>query len=80
MNPIYEIQASVTSATQEEGIKLTADWPLVWLQAPDSTTILRRLSPNESLPALAEPVQRLELGGYNRPELRLGDRVIVQLF
>jgi hypothetical protein len=80
MKHMYEIEAIVTSATEKEGIKLTANWPVVWLQAPDSTTIMRKLLPNESLPALSEPTERLELGGYNRPELRLGDRVMVQLF
>jgi hypothetical protein len=80
MNPMYEIAATVTTANEKEGVKLTADWPLAWLQGNGSTTILRKLLPNEISPALSEPVQRLEIGGYNRTELRLGDRVIVRLF
>jgi hypothetical protein len=80
MRPMYEIAATVTTANEEVGVKLTADWPLAWLQGNGSTTIVRKLSPSETLSSLSEPVQRLEIGGYNRPELHLGDRVVVQLF
>jgi hypothetical protein len=80
MEPMYEIAATVTTTTEKEGIKLTADWPLAWLQGNGSTTILRKIIPTEISPALSEPLQRLEIGGYNRNEFQIGDRVIVQLF
>lgn len=63
---MYEIEATVTTATPTE-LKLTANCPLVWLQASGpgfalgSTEIARQLEPGETLEPLHEPVQKLEL-------------------
>jgi hypothetical protein len=81
MSFICDIEAFVTTATPTE-LKLTGNWPLVWLQAPQSTQILRKLLPGKSLESPAGPFQRMEIGG-NRgawPKLQLGDRVIVRCF
>jgi hypothetical protein len=40
---MYDIEATVTTATPTE-LKLTASWPLDWLQAPNSIEIQRKLS------------------------------------
>jgi hypothetical protein len=75
-----DVEATVTSETDTE-LKLTANWPLVWLQAPGSTTILRKLSPGEFFENPEGPFQRQEIGAYHpRPDLHLGDRIIVQLY
>jgi len=39
---MYEIEVIVTTFTRTE-LKMTANWPLVWLQAPGSIEILRKL-------------------------------------
>ena len=39
---MYEMEVTVTTYTPEE-LKLTADWPLIWLQAPGAIEILRKL-------------------------------------
>jgi hypothetical protein len=44
--PMYEIEVIVTTLTRTE-LKLTADWPLFWLQLPGSIEILRKLLPRE---------------------------------
>jgi hypothetical protein len=75
-----EVEATVTTATATE-LKLTANWPLVWLQAPGSTTIVRKLSPGEVFENRDGPFQRSEIGGYiARRDLKLGDRVIVECY
>jgi hypothetical protein len=75
-----DIEATVTTATATE-MKLTANRPLVWLQAVGSTTILRKLWRGEVFENLEGPFQRQEIGGYQaRPDYRLGDRVIVRLY
>jgi hypothetical protein len=40
---MYDIEATVMTATPTE-LKLTASWPLDWLQAPNSIEIQRKLS------------------------------------
>ena len=58
---MYYIEAIVTVATPTE-LKLKANWPLVWLQAPDSIEIQRQLLAGETWgPQLAESVQQIEL-------------------
>ena len=46
---MYEIEVIVTTLTRME-LKLTANWPLVWMQAPGSIEILRKLLPGETVP------------------------------
>jgi hypothetical protein len=78
---MYEIEVTVTSSTRKE-LKVTADWPLIWLQAPGSIEILRKLFPGEIVPPLKESVKRSEFpvnGGF-RSNLQLGDRLIVVCF
>ena len=78
---MYEIEVTVTTYTPEE-LKLTADWPLIWLQAPGAIEILRKLFPGEIVPPLKEPVKRSEFP-FNqglRLDLQLGDRVLVRCF
>src|SRR5271166_6104587 len=50
---MYDIEATVTTATPTE-LKLTASWPLDWLQAPNSIEIQRKLSPDETLESWSE--------------------------
>jgi hypothetical protein len=75
-----EIEAIVTTVTANE-MKLTAKWPLVWLQICGSTTIVRKLLPGEVFENPEGPFQESEIGAYHpRPDLHLGDRVIVRLY
>ena len=75
-----KVEATVTAA-EEKGIKLTADWPLVWLQAAGSTTIVRKLVAGEHFENPVGPSQRSELGGYQpRVGLQMGNRVVVELY
>jgi hypothetical protein len=75
-----KVEATVTTA-DEKGIKLTADWPLAWLQAPGSTTIVRKLIPGDHFENPVGPSQRSELGGYQpQVDLQMGDRVVVELY
>ena len=79
--PMYEIEVIVTTLTRTE-LKLTANWPLFWLQVPGSVEILRTLLPGEIVPPLNVSVKRLEFpvnGGF-RSNLQLGDRLIVRCF
>jgi hypothetical protein len=78
---MYDIEAIVTTSTPTE-LKLAANWPLEWLQAPGSTKIQRKLVPGETLEPYSGPVERSEIGG-NRglwPNLQLGDRVLIRCF
>jgi len=50
-SPMYEIEVTVTTYTPEE-LRLTADWPLIWLQALGSIEILRKLLPVEIVPSV----------------------------
>jgi hypothetical protein len=69
-------------ALTPEDLKLTADWPLIWLQAPGSIEILHKLSSGETVPPVNEPVRRSEfpLNQGLRLDLKLGDRVLVRCF
>ena len=78
---MYEIEVTVTTYTPEE-LKLTADWPLFWLEAPGSIEILHKLSPGETAPTLNESVKRSEfpVNQVLRSDLQFGDRVLVRCF
>ena len=78
---MYEIEVTVTTYTPEE-LKLTADWPLIWLQAPGAIEILRQLFPGEIVPPINESVKRSEFRFKQglRLDLQLGDRVLVRCF
>jgi hypothetical protein len=76
---MYDIEATVTKSTPSE-LKLTGNWPLDWLQAPEkSTEVIAELLPGQTEPPPSGPVQRLEILGNRalRPNLQLGDRVVV---
>jgi hypothetical protein len=74
-----DVEATVTTSTATK-LKLTAKWPMAWLQVGGSTTILHRLPAGEVFENPAGPYQEKEIGNYQpRPDLRLGDRVIVRL-
>jgi|SRR5580658_1832718 hypothetical protein len=78
---MFEIDATVTTSTPTE-LKLTANWPLIWLQNPGCMQIERNLLPNEIVPPLNSVVARSELS-IDRGllwDLRLGARVLVQCF
>jgi hypothetical protein len=76
---MYDTEAKITTDPLAE-LKMSADWPVIWLQDPGSVEILRKLLPDEILPALKKPVERFEfpilhaLGSH----LQLGDRIIVR--
>jgi hypothetical protein len=79
---MYNIEAIITTATPTE-LKFTANWPIDWLQAPEtSTEVLHKLLPGEILSPPSVPLQQMELLGNRafRPNLQLGDHVIVRCF
>ena len=79
---MFDIAATVTVATATE-LKLTADWPIRWLEAPGGYEIQRKVVLKEILPEFDGTVQRLEIAGGNRalwPKLCVGDHVIVRCF
>ena len=78
---MYEIEVTVTASTPTE-FKVTASWPLVWLQAPGSIEILRKLFPGEIVTPVTEPIKRLELPVIRTPQwdLQLGGRVMARCF
>jgi hypothetical protein len=76
------VEAVVTTATPTE-LKLTADWPMVWLQAVGSIEIERQLAPGEVFERPGpELTQRSTIGGNraNWPHLRVGDHVLVRCY
>jgi hypothetical protein len=78
---MYEIEVVVTTSTRTE-LKLTAAWPLIWLQEPGSIEIQRNLLPGEILPSPNESFKRSEFA-VNRGllwNLKLRDRVLVRCF
>jgi len=78
---MFEIDAIVTTSTGME-LKLTANWPLIWLQKPGCIQIERNLLPNEIVPPLNGIFERSEFA-VDRGllwDLRLGDRVLIQCF
>jgi hypothetical protein len=80
-SPMYELEVTVTTYTLEE-LKLTADWPLIWLQAPGSIEILHKLPRNEIVPPLNEPVKRSEfpVNQSLRLDFQIGDRLLARCF
>jgi hypothetical protein len=59
---MYEIEVTVTTYTPEE-LRLTADWPLIWLQAVD-------LPLDSAVPAYGRSAQQTELRRFRGPSLR----------
>ena len=55
---MYENEVTVTTSTRTQ-LKVTADWPLIWLQAPGPIEILRKLLPGEIVSPVKESVKRL---------------------
>ena len=78
---MYEIEVIVTTLTRTE-LRLTANWPLVWLQAPGSMEILRKLLPGENVPSINASAKRIEfpVNQSVRSNLQLGDRLIARCF
>jgi len=78
---MFDIEATVTVATPTE-LKLTADWPIRWLEALGGSEIQRKAVPNEKLPEFDGTVKRLEIAGNRAewPNLSVGDHVIVRCF
>ncbi len=78
---MYDIEAIVTTATPTE-LKVTGNWPLIWLQVLNSTEIQRKLSRGEVWEPPPGPVQRMEIAGNRAlwPNLQVGDHVIVHCF
>ena len=79
---MYDIEATVTKSTPTE-LKFTGDWPLDWLQEPEkSTEVIAELLPGQTEPPPSVPVPRLEISGNRalRPNLQLGDRVLIRCF
>jgi hypothetical protein len=70
---MYEIEATVTLLTPNE-LKLTANWPLRWLEASGSIEVQRKLEPGETLTAVKGLTQHSEVGIYQRawPNLAVG--------
>jgi hypothetical protein len=76
-------EAMVTE-TSPTVLKLTANWPIDWLQESAIRTmeILRELLHGEILEPPSVPTERAEIDG-NRvswPKLRVGSRVLVRCF
>jgi|HubBroStandDraft_6_1064221.scaffolds.fasta_scaffold202148_1 hypothetical protein len=78
---MFEIDATVTTSTRTE-LKLTANWPLIWLQKPGHIQIERNLLPSEVVAPFNSVIERAELS-VDRGllwDLRLGDRVLIHCF
>ena len=78
---MFDIEATVTVATPTE-LKLTADWPIRWLEALGGGEIQRKVAVKEILPEFDGTVKRLEIAGdpARWPNLCVGDHVIVRGF
>jgi hypothetical protein len=78
---MFDIEATVAVATPTE-LKLTADWPIRWLEALGGFEIQRKAVPKEILPEFDGTVKRLEIAGNRAqwPNLSVGDHVIVRCF
>ena len=78
---MFEIDATATTSTRTE-LKLTANWPLIWLRKPGRIHIERNLLPNEIVPPLNSFIERSELSVDRELlwNLQLGDRVLIQCF
>jgi len=78
---MFEIEAIVTRSTRTE-LKLTANWPLIWLRKPGCLEIERNLLAGEIVPPLKSFVERSELP-VDRGllwNLQLGDLALVRCF
>jgi hypothetical protein len=77
---MFDIEATVTVATPTE-LKLTADWPIRWLEALGDYEIQRKVALKEILPEFDGTVKRFEISGDQArwPNLCVGDHVIVRL-
>ena len=78
---MFDIEATVTAASPTE-LKLTADWPIRWLEASGGYEIQRKVVLQEILPEFDGTVKRLEIVGDRArwPKLCVGDHVIVRCF
>jgi hypothetical protein len=78
---MFDIEATVTVATPNE-LKLTADWPIRWLEAAGGFEIQSKVVLKEILPEFDGTVKRLEIAGNRTrwPNLCVGDQVIVRCF
>ena len=80
---MYDVEATVTE-TSPTVLKLTADWPVVWLRASGIRIIeiQRELLPSEILELPSVPTERAEVDGNraNWQRLRVGNRVLVRCF
>jgi hypothetical protein len=78
---MFDIEATVTVATPTE-LKLTADWPIRWLEALGGYEIQRKVAIKEILPEFDGTVKRLEIAGDRArwPNLCVGDHAIVRCF
>jgi hypothetical protein len=78
---MFDIEATVTVATPTE-LKVTADWPIRWLEATGGYEIQRKVVINEKMPEFDGTVKRLEIAGNRArwPNLCVGDHVIVRCF
>jgi hypothetical protein len=79
---MFDIEATVTVATPSE-LKLTADWPIHWLEAAGGFEIQRKVVvAKEILPEFDGTIKRLEIAGNRArwPNLCVGDHVIVRCF
>jgi hypothetical protein len=79
---MYDIEATVTKSSPTE-LKFTGDWPLDCLQAPEkSTEVIADLLLGQTEPPPSVTLQRLKIPGNrtSRPNLELGDRVLILCF
>jgi hypothetical protein len=78
---MFDIEATVTVATATE-LKVTADWPIRWLEATGGFDIQHKVVLKEILPEFDGTVKRLEIAADRArwPNLCVGDHVIVRCF
>jgi hypothetical protein len=78
---MFDIEATVTVGTATE-LKVTADWPIRWLEALGGFEIQRKVVSKEILPEFDGTVRRLEIAGDRArwPNLCVDDHVIVRCF
>jgi hypothetical protein len=80
---MYDVEATVTE-TAPSLLKLTADWPVDWLQETGIRTmeIMRQLLHGEFLELPWVTTQRAEIGGNraNWRKLHVGNHVLVRCF
>jgi hypothetical protein len=80
---MYDIEATVMT-TDSRALKLTGYWPVEWLQSPGilAFEVHRELLPDETIEFVSGPSQLAEIAdiGGDRPQLKVGSRVIVRCF